>query len=125
MSAAAPELSYQPIPLDEIRAAQERTRGAVVRTPLVRLDTDDADAQIYLKLECLQPIRSFKLRGAFNAMKKAGKEGLAEGVWTSSAGNMAQGVAWSAHTLVSRPRSTARTRRREPRSPTFSATAAT
>jgi threonine dehydratase len=99
MSAAAPELSYQPIPLDEIRAAQERTRGAVVRTPLVRLDTDDADAQIYLKLECLQPIRSFKLRGAFNAMKKAGKDALTEGVWTSSAGNMAQGVAWSARYL--------------------------
>jgi threonine dehydratase len=100
MSATAvPELSYEPIPLDEIRAAQERTRGAVVRTPLVRLDTDDADAQIYLKLECLQPIRSFKLRGAFNAMKKAGKEALAAGVWTSSAGNMAQGVAWSARYL--------------------------
>ena len=84
-------------------AAQERTRGAVVRTPLVRLDTDDVDAQIYLKLECLQPIRSFKLRGAFNAMKKAGRERLAEGVWTSSAGNMAQGVAWSARYLSGVP----------------------
>jgi threonine dehydratase len=99
MSTTADRLSYQPVSLDEIRAAQERTRGAVVRTPLVRLDTDEAEAQIYLKLECLQPIRSFKLRGAFNAMVKAGKEALAEGVWTASAGNMAQGVAWSARYL--------------------------
>jgi threonine dehydratase len=99
MSTTAPELSYEPVSLEEIRAAQERTKGAVVRTPLVRLDTDDAPAEIYLKLECLQPIRSFKLRGAFNAMMKAGKAALAEGVWTSSAGNMAQGVAWSARHL--------------------------
>lgn len=99
MSTTAPELSYEPIALDEIRAAQERTKGAVARTPLVRLDTDEAPAEVYLKLECLQPIRSFKLRGAFNAMVKAGKEALAEGVWTASAGNMAQGVAWSARYL--------------------------
>jgi threonine dehydratase len=76
-----------------------RTAGAVIRSPLVRLDVEDAPAEIYLKLECLQPIRSFKLRGAFNAMVKAGREALAEGVWTCSAGNMAQGVAWSARYL--------------------------
>jgi threonine dehydratase len=99
MSTATPDLSYEPISLDEIRAAQQRTRGAVVRTPLVRLDADQAPAEIYLKLECLQPIRSFKLRGAFNAMVKAGKEALSEGVWTASAGNMAQGAAWSARHL--------------------------
>ena len=99
MTTAAPPLSYQPISLDEIRTAQERTKGGVVRTPLVRLDGDDAVQEIYLKLECLQPIRSFKIRGAFNAMMKAGKEALAEGVWTASAGNMAQGVAWSARHL--------------------------
>src|SRR3954470_20409620 len=99
MSAAAPQLSYEPIALDEIRAAQERTRGAVLRTPLVRLDADDPDAEIYLKLECLQPIRAFKLRGAYNAMVKAGREALAEGVWTTSAGNMAQGVAWAGREL--------------------------
>ena len=83
MSTTAPapsELIYEPIALDEIRAAQARTQGAVVRTPLVRLDTDDPDARIFLKLENLQPIRSFKLRGAFNAMAKAGREALAEGV---------------------------------------------
>lgn len=56
-------------------------------------------AEIYLKLECLQPIRSFKLRGAYNAMAKQGRTVLAEGVWTCSAGNMAQGVAWSARAL--------------------------
>jgi len=92
-------LSYEPIALEEIRAAQERTRGAVVRTPLVRLDADDQNSEIYLKLENLQPIRSFKIRGAFNAMMKAGKDALSEGVWTASAGNMAQGVAWSARYL--------------------------
>ncbi len=91
--------SYEPISLDEIRAAQERTRGGVVRTPLVRLDADSQSPEIYLKLENLQPIRSFKIRGAFNAMMKAGKDALAEGVWTASAGNMAQGVAWSARHL--------------------------
>lgn len=102
MSTTAPvstPLTYEPIALDEIRAAQDRTKGAVARTPLVRLDTDDPDARIYLKLENLQPIRSFKLRGAFNAMVKAGREALSEGVWTASAGNMAQGVAWSARHL--------------------------
>ena len=94
MTTAAPPLSYQPVALDEIRAAQQRTKIGAVRTPLVRLDGDDPAQEIYLKLECLQPIRSFKIRGAFNAMMKAGKEALAEGVWTASAGNMAQGVAW-------------------------------
>jgi threonine dehydratase len=92
-------LVYEPIALDEITAARERIAGAAVRTPLLRLDIDDAPAEIYLKLECLQPIRSFKLRGAFNAMAKAGREALADGVWTSSAGNMAQAVAWAARRL--------------------------
>lgn len=92
-------LHYSPIPLDDIRAAQERTREVVVRTPLVRLDAETPPAEIYLKLECLQPIRAFKLRGAANAMLKAGRDALAEGVWTSSAGNMAQGVAWAASEL--------------------------
>ena len=92
-------LRYEPIPLAEIEAARARTAGVVVRTPLVRLDVDDAPAEVYLKLECLQPIRSFKLRGAFNAMAKAGPAALADGVWTASAGNMAQGVAWAARTL--------------------------
>ncbi len=59
----------------------------------------DAPAEIYLKLENLQPIGSFKLRGAYNAMRNASSGDLARGVVTASAGNMAQGVAWAARTL--------------------------
>jgi threonine dehydratase len=84
--------------IDDIRAARERLRGVVVRTPLVRLNVD-SPAEIYLKLENLQPIGSFKLRGAANAMRLAGPERLADGVYTASAGNMAQGVAWSARRI--------------------------
>jgi threonine dehydratase len=87
------------IPLAEIRAARERIAGAAIRTPLVRLNVDDAPADIYLKLECLQPIGSFKIRGASNRMAVATKAELARGVWTASAGNMAQGVAWNAKRL--------------------------
>jgi len=87
------------IPLAEIRAARERIAGAALRTPLVRLNVDDAPADIYLKLECLQPIGSFKIRGASNRMAIATAEELADGVWTASAGNMAQGVAWNARRL--------------------------
>jgi threonine dehydratase len=86
------------IPLDEIRAARETIADTVVRTPLVRLHVD-APADIYLKLENLQPIGSFKLRGAYNAMRRATREELAGGVVTASAGNMAQGVAWAAREL--------------------------
>jgi threonine dehydratase len=69
-----------------------------MRTPLVRLNAD-APGEIFLKLENLQPIGSFKLRGAGNAMRLAGRERLAGGVWTASAGNMAQGVAWHARQM--------------------------
>src|SRR5690348_16932990 len=86
----------EPIPLDDIRAAQQRLAGSVLRTPLIRLNLDDAPAEIYLKLENLQPIGSFKLRGAGNAIAAAAPEQLARGVYTASAGNMAQGVAWHA-----------------------------
>jgi threonine dehydratase len=89
----------EPIPLEEIRAARERIAGAVLRTPLVRLTVDDAPAEIYLKLENLQPIGSFKLRGASNAMLLADDDQLTHGVWTASAGNMAQGVAWQARRM--------------------------
>ena len=89
----------EPIPLDAIRAAQVRIAGAVLRTPLVRLNVDDAPAEIYLKLENLQPIGSFKLRGASNAMLLADNDQLTRGVWTASAGNMAQGVAWQARRM--------------------------
>jgi len=87
--------------LDDIVAAGTRIAGTVVRTPLVRLHVD-APAEIWLKLECLQPIGSFKLRGATNAMRRLAEdspERLAQGVYTASAGNMAQGVAWGARAL--------------------------
>ena len=60
----------QPIPLPEIEAAANRIAGSALRTPLLRLPVDDAPAEIYLKLENLQPIGSFKLRGAGNAMAR-------------------------------------------------------
>src|SRR5947199_10594523 len=85
--------------LDEIRAARERLAGVTVRTPLLRLNSEGAPGEIWLKLENLQPIGSFKLRGAANAMRLAGPERLARGVYTASAGNMAQGVAWSARQI--------------------------
>ena len=89
------------IPLEAIQAASERLRraDAALRTPLLRLPLDEAPAEIYLKLENLQPIGSFKLRGAGNALARAGREALAQGVYTASAGNMAQGVAWNARRL--------------------------
>ena len=83
------------IALDEIRRAREVIRGVAVRTPLVRLYVD-ADAEIHLKLETLQPVSSFKIRGAANAILQADDDELAGGVVTASAGNMAQGVAWAA-----------------------------
>ena len=85
--------------LDDIRAARERLDGTIVRTPLVRLNFEGAPAEVWLKLENLQPIGSFKLRGAGNAMRLAGAEKLRDGVYTASAGNMAQGVAWSAREM--------------------------
>jgi threonine dehydratase len=85
----------EPIPLEAIRAARAHVAGAAMRTPLVRLDVD-APCEIFLKLENLQPIGSFKLRGASNAIAQAPRAALARGVWTASAGNMAQGVAWQA-----------------------------
>jgi threonine dehydratase len=83
------------IPLDEIRRARERLGNSVRRTPLLRLDVD-APCEIWLKLECLQPIGCFKLRGALSAVRAASASELADGVVTASAGNMAQGVAWAA-----------------------------
>jgi threonine dehydratase len=70
----------------------------VIRSPLVRLDVD-APCEIWLKLECLQAIGSFKLRGATNAIRRADPAEWHAGVWTTSAGNMAQGVCWVAREL--------------------------
>ena len=87
------------IELTEIVAARERIAGAAIRTPLIRLHVEDAPAEIYLKLENLQPINSFKIRGATNAIMLAPASERAKGLVTASAGNMAQGVAWVARTL--------------------------
>ena len=84
--------------LEEIRAARARIAGSAIRTPLVRLNAE-GPAEIYLKLENLQPIGSFKIRGASNAIAQARAEDLQRGVLTASAGNMAQGVAWQARKL--------------------------
>jgi threonine dehydratase len=87
------------IALQEIRAARERVADLAVRTPLVRLHLADAPAEIHLKLETLQPINSFKIRGAGNAIRSAPEALRAQGLLTASAGNMAQGVAWVAREL--------------------------
>jgi threonine dehydratase len=84
------------VSLQDIRDAEQRIKGKVNRTPLLRFYSDNFPGEIYLKTENLQPIGSFKLRGACNAMSVADKSLLAEGVYTASAGNMAQGVAWNA-----------------------------
>ncbi len=86
------------ISLDTIRDARERVYRAAIRTPLVRLDlpADVRAPEIFLKLETLQPIGSFKIRGAQNAVSRLSREALAQGVWTVSAGNAAQGVALAA-----------------------------
>ena len=84
------------VTLQDIKDAQQRIKGKVNRTPLVRFYDDNFPGEIYLKLENLQPIGSFKLRGAYNAMSTADKSLLKDGVYTASAGNMAQGVAWNA-----------------------------
>ena len=86
------------IELAEIEAARGRIAGSVVRTPLVRLHVD-VPAEIYLKLENLQPINSFKIRGAANAVMLAPASARAKGLVTASAGNMAQGIAWTAREL--------------------------
>jgi len=89
----------EPVTLGDILRARDAIAGSAIRTPLVRLNLLDAPAQIYLKLENLQPIGSFKIRGAANAMAHMPEQDLARGVITASAGNMAQGVAWRAREL--------------------------
>ena len=91
-----PANKLTPPTLDAIRAAQERIKGIAVRTPLIRLNVENAPAEIYLKMENLQPIGSFKIRPALNAILSASAEATVHGVYTASSGNMAQGVAYSA-----------------------------
>ncbi|HTU87318.1 MAG TPA: pyridoxal-phosphate dependent enzyme [Solirubrobacteraceae bacterium] len=89
------------IELREIEAARARIADVATRTPLVRLHAAEVPAgtEIYLKLEALQPIGSFKIRGATNAVRLASEAERAQGLVTASAGNMAQGVAWAAREL--------------------------
>ena len=81
----------RPIAIEDIEAARERIAGTVLRTPLVKLDEG-----IYLKLENLQPTNAYKIRGATNAVASLSEEQRARGVWTVSAGNAGQGVAYAA-----------------------------
>ena len=83
----------------QIQNARGMIAGSAIRTPLVRLNIREGPAEIYLKLENLQPIGSFKIRGAANAIGNMAPDVLARGVVTASAGNMAQGVAWCAREL--------------------------
>jgi threonine dehydratase len=86
------------IAIEEIEAARGRIAGAAVRTPLVRLEVD-GPAEIWCKLETIQPINSFKIRGAANCVRSGDPALVARGLVTASAGNMAQGVAWIAREL--------------------------
>ncbi|MEQ1706782.1 MAG: pyridoxal-phosphate dependent enzyme [Terricaulis sp.] len=93
MSALAP---VRPVTLAEIEEARKRIAGTVLRTPLVRLDLGPGLPDVRLKLENLQPTNSYKLRGAVNAVAMLTDAERAEGVWTISAGNAGQGVAFAA-----------------------------
>jgi threonine dehydratase len=86
----------RPIELSEVRAARERIAKTIVRTPLVRLDLGPKFPDVRLKLENLQPINAYKLRGAANAVALLSEEERGRGVWTISAGNAGQGVAYAA-----------------------------
>ena len=86
----------RPIALSEVRDAQRRIAGTVVRTPLIRLDLGPGQPDVRLKLENLQPISAYKLRGAANAVALLSDAERRRGVWTISAGNAGQGVAYAA-----------------------------
>src|SRR5437867_9145881 len=86
----------RPIELAEIRAARERIANTIVRTPLIRLELGREFPDIRLKLENLQPINAYKLRGAANAVALLSDVERRRGVWTISAGNAGQGVAYAA-----------------------------
>lgn len=91
-----PTEAVRPITLDEIRAARTRIAGTIARTPLVRLELGPGHPDIRLKLENLQPINAYKLRGAANAVALLPESERRRGVWTISAGNAGQGVAYAA-----------------------------
>jgi len=86
----------RPITLTEIREARKRIAGTIIRTPLVRLELGPGFPDVRLKLENLQPINAYKLRGAANAVALLSDAERRRGVWTISAGNAGQGVAYAA-----------------------------
>ncbi len=88
--------TIRPIDLAEIHQARQRIGGTIVRTPLIRLEMGSGYPEIHLKLENLQPINSYKLRGAANAVAMMSDADRRRGVWTISAGNAGQGVAYAA-----------------------------
>ncbi|MFL6755661.1 MAG: threonine/serine dehydratase [Sphingomicrobium sp.] len=88
----------RPITIGDIEQARQRISGTVLRTPLVRLDLGDR-REIHLKLENLQPTNAYKIRGGVNAVASLSDEARAKGVWTISAGNAGQGVAYAARQL--------------------------
>src|SRR5471032_885141 len=88
--------AIRPITLKEIEAARERIAGTILRTPLVKLEMGPGFPDIRLKLENLQPINAYKLRGAANAVALLSESERQRGVWTISAGNAGQGVAYAA-----------------------------
>ena len=85
--------------LEELRSAAQRIAPVINRTPLIKLNVDDAPTEIYLKMENLQVIGSFKVRPAASAILNVDKEKIADGVYTASSGNMAQGVAYAAREI--------------------------
>jgi threonine dehydratase len=89
----------RPIAIEDIEQARARITGTVLRTPLVRLELGKDAPEVWLKLENLQPTNAYKIRGATNAVAKLSDEERARGVWTISAGNAGQGVAYAARTF--------------------------
>jgi threonine dehydratase len=83
------------ISIADVEAARRRLQGVVPRTPMIKVEADGG-AELWLKLECLQPVRSFKIRGAYNALALMDDDEVSAGVYTASAGNMALGLAWAA-----------------------------
>jgi threonine dehydratase len=86
----------RPIAIEDVEQARKRIYGTVLRTPLVKLELEPNGSEIYLKLENLQPTNAYKIRGATNAVARLSDEERAKGVWTISAGNAGQGVAYAA-----------------------------
>jgi threonine dehydratase len=86
----------RPIPIEDIEEARTRIAKTVLRTPLVKLDLGGGAPEVWLKLENLQPTNAYKIRGAANAVARLSDEERARGVWTISAGNAGQGVAYAA-----------------------------